>query len=447
MLYIVVWRNIKLAMKIKYRYIIYIVFLHLLIIFFAFDYFSEQRLWFLLVEGFLIASIFFGIHLYKLFVKPVDFISTGIKSIKDRDFSIKYIASKNTEINSLISVFNGMMDELREERRIMEEQNFFLDKLIFTLPIGIIIYDLNYLIRNINPLAEQIFNISEKDFIGKSIKNLNEKFATVIEDLAEGESETISIKGYLKYKISRAFFLHRGYHNQFVIIEEITNELIKTEKSAYGKVIRMMSHEVNNSVGAINSLIDSVNNFDFNGRVENLEDLNHALSIIKNRNESMNVFMRSFADVVRLPDPIKEKHDLVKLLKYVVEFYDALCKEKNIILNLSTDTEEFLINIDSEQIEQVIINAIKNAIDSIKENGIIKLKLESKNRILFIIDNGEGINKSDEEKIFTPFFSTKKGGQGIGLTLSKEIIHNHGFVIGLKNNHERGAIFYINFSN
>ncbi|CAN5446747.1 hypothetical protein BH23BAC1_BH23BAC1_06530 [soil metagenome] len=138
-------------------------------------------------------------------------------------------------------------------------------------------------------------------------------------------------------------------------------------------------------------------------------------------------FMSNFADVVRLPEVRKNWQDLHALLKDTAVLFSNSCQEKNIKFSLELDGETFFLNYDEQQIEQALINIIKNAVEAIGRDGSIAILTHQNPPQVIIRDSGHGIDESTKSKLFSPFFSNKKEGQGIGLTLTKEILYQHNF--------------------
>jgi two-component system nitrogen regulation sensor histidine kinase NtrY len=188
----------------------------------------------------------------------------------------------------------------------------------------------------------------------------------------------------------------------------------------------MMAHEVNNSNAAIisvlRSLLEAANEGD-----ETLLQLNKDyLPAVVGRAESMTTFMRNFARVVRLPAPDRKRTDLNALLRRTGDVMAPILRENNITLSYELAPNEVIINADAAQLEQVVINGLTNARESIGSNGNILISTTSFPAGFVIADDGPGIPKSAAADIFTPFFSTKPTGQGVGLTLTREILEGHG---------------------
>jgi two-component system, NtrC family, nitrogen regulation sensor histidine kinase NtrY len=377
--------------------------------------------------------------LYTELIAPLNLLTTGIDALHDKDFTIKFVETGRYEMDKLIGVYNAMLDQLRTERTTQQEQYFFLEKLIQTSPTGILILDFDENIYDLNPKALSILNLDKKELKGKPLSIFNNLLIKAIEKLEKGASTTVNIEGGKKFKIQKSAFIDRGFQRIFVMIEELTIEIFEAEKQAYAKVIRMMAHEVNNSVGAVNSILDTSHKMEQDAEVAN------ALKVAIERNDHLNYFMRNFADVIRLPEPRKETFDIAYLVKNVASLMEYKAREKNISFEFQIE-HPLSILADLGQIEQVLINIIKNAIEAQdKTSGIILFKLNKNKRELSIIDNGKGISKDVEPMLFSPFFTNKNGGQGIGLTLIREVLTNHGFAFSLNNRKEGGVFFKIVF--
>lgn len=430
-------------MKLQTKYILFIALIHLVTLVLTFFIFKEQKILFIASEAIIMVSLYFAYRLYKTLVRPLKLIMNGIGAIRDRDFNVKFQPVGQFELDQLIKVYNEMINQLRQERTYQAEQHFFLDKLIQTAPSGIIILDYDGNIANCNPKARKLLGINGEITKGKKIADLDGALAKALAQLPADEAKTISINGIETYKCHKAHFIDRGFPLHFITIEELTVEKLRIEKNAYGKVIRMMAHEVNNSIGPINSIIGSVLNYAGQLPAVDQQDFRQALEVAIERNQKLNKFMRNFADVVKLPPPQKENHDLRQLIHDVCRLLQPTMNAKAITLEVKSPDLPVVVALDIQQMEQVMINVIKNAIEATPENGNIQIELTDKPPILRILDNGMGIDPGDAEKLFSPFYSTKATGQGIGLTLTREVLLNHGFDFSLKTGADGWTVFEI----
>lgn len=420
-------------MKLKIKYIIFIVVIHLVALVLSYFVFEKDKLIFIVAELLVIFSILIALSLYQQLIRPLNYLQDGINAIKDRDFTVKFLPTGKREVDSLIGVYNQMIDELREERTRQEEQHFFLEKLIHTSPTGIIILDFDHQVKQINPEATAILT-ANPELLEKHVRKLK-----------VGSSKMIRLQGLRTYKLQKSHFIDRGFERVFILLEEVTAEIFEAEKQVYSKVIRMMAHEVNNTIGPVNSIIGTTLQTQELWTNPSQPQLQNALEIALERNQNLNLFMRNLADLVKLPAINKQSLELTALIKSIAQLIHFNASQKGVVFEFELPEEPFYIQADTPQLEQALINIVKNATEAVSENGLIRFMLQPETRQLVIADNGPGISEEHSEQLFSPFFSTKKDGQGIGLTLVREILLNHGFEFSLKTVAHRQTHFTIFF--
>ncbi len=419
-------------MKLRTKYILFVVILHAVTLVLTYFIFSENKMYFIIAEVFIIVSVVIAWQLYLQLLQPLKLLMQGVEAIKDRDFNVKFVSTGKHEMDALIGVYNQMMDELRTERTRQEQQHFFLEKLIFTSPTGIVILDYDDHIQQINPKALQLLGLDEKRVIGYPVDRFSNPLFEQLKRLRSGEHVIFKQDGINTYKLQKSHFVDRGFSRHFIMIEDVTAELLAAEKNVYGKVIRMMAHEVNNTVGPVNSILHSTLKNDQLWAKHQFDTLKDALQVAMDRNQNLNLFMRNFADLVKLPPANKQPVNLHKLIQSVSQLMGIKAKEKQVEFEFNLVEGAFNIMADEQQMEQVLINIVKNAIEAIELKGIVRFTTSSDKKNLVIADTGAGISVGDAANLFSPFFSTKKDGQGIGLTLVREILVNHDFEFSLK---------------
>jgi len=423
----------------KTKYIVYILALHLVLIFLVYKILFQDKILFIASEIFLLISIAASIRIYQNFMQPNEFVKSGIEAIKDKDFTIKFVLTGKGEVDSLIEVYNLMIDQLREERTKLNEQHFFLEKLIAASPISIIIMDFDDKIESLNAKAVERFKLDSNSFKGKTLTETHLELLAGLENMLDGESRIVKTNSIETFKVQRSHFMDKGFKRSFLMIEELTSEMYESEKRAYGKVIRMMAHEVNNTLGATDSILQTTRSYLVS---EEFFDLKEALRIASERNMRLTRFMRNFADVVRLPSPNKERINISQLAKDVVVFMQSYAGENGVILKTAPEIPIY-VEADAGQMEQVLVNVIKNAIQSCDRGNIVNLVFSQHQ--LVVRNNGKPISQLESGQLFNPFYSSKPDGQGIGLTLSREILLNHGFHFSLKTNQDGWTEFVISF--
>ena len=393
---------------------------------------TQENGWkFYLIEGIVTFSLFYLIYFYRKVVKPLNSIAGGMDLLQAQDFSSRLSPVGQREADRIVQVFNRMMNQLKEERLRLREQNHFLDLLISVSPMGVIILTLDERISMANKAALEFLDEgTEEDIMNKTMDELSGSLAEELKQIPKDTTVTIRLSDSHIYRCSRLSFIDRGFAHPFYLIESLTSEVMKAEKKAYEKVIRMIAHEVNNSVAGITSTLDTID--DALQTIDDTEDIREVMRVCVERSYSMSQFITNFADVVKIPEPQKEEVHLNDRVTACKIFMENLCQNRNIDLHLELCEENPMVSMDTSLFEQVLINIIKNATESIDTNGKIFIRTSASPLMLEIGDTGKGISKEVETKLFTPFFSTKPNGQGIGLIFIREVLMKHGYTFSLR---------------
>ena len=386
---------------------------------------TKENGWrFYLIEGLITLSLVYLVYFYRKVIKPLNSIAGGMDLLRAQDFSSRLAPVGQREADRIVQVFNRMMDQLKEERLRLREQNHFLDLLISVSPMGVIILTLDEKISMANKASLEFMDEGEEEnLIGKSMNELNGTLAEELKRLPKGATETIRLSNSRIYRCSRLSFIDRGFAHPFYLIESLTADVMKAEKKAYEKVIRMIAHEVNNSVAGITSTLDTVNGA--LQTIDDTEDLQEVMKVCIERSFSMSRFITNFADIVKIPEPQLEEVSLNERVISCKRFMENVCQSRDINLQMDLCKENPTVNIDTSLFEQVLINIIKNSAESIGEKGCITIRTSASPLMLEIGDTGQGISKETETMLFTPFFSTKPNGQGIGLIFIREVLMKH----------------------
>lgn len=398
-------------------------------------FFKSDLYKFLLIEGISIIAIIFFILLYYRLIKPYQIISDGMELLKEQDFSTRLRPIANSEANKLIEIFNRMMDQLKDERLQVREKNHFLDLLIQASPQGVIILDFDDKITEINPSCMRLLNIkSIEEVRGKKIEESGINIGEQLARLGKDEDVVIRSSGITMFRCIRSSFIDRGFAHPFILIEELTHELLKIEKKSYENIIRMMAHEVNNSVGAVSSTLNVISDILRQNEKNELIDVLPAVDASFDRCKHLGHFISNFAEVVKIPEPSISNVSINELARSVESLTLIECRRRNINLKLSLTTGKDIVYIDSIQFEQVLVNIVKNAYEAINSDGDINIVTTSNPLSIIIENNGPAIPEEVKGKLFTPFFTTKSTGQGIGLMFVREVLINHNCKFDLNTN-------------
>ena len=393
-----------------------------------------------LVWGVALLGVLLLVLFYRNVMRPLRTITNGIDLLRAQDFSSRLSHVGQREADRIVDMFNGMMASLKQERLKLREQNHFLDLLIDVSPMGIIMLDSNGMISESNKAAVKYIGCdSVRDMLGISTKELDTPLGKVLNSLKDREVKVVRLNDSMVYRCSRLSFMESGISHPFYMIEKLTDEVMKAERKSYEKVIRMMAHEVNNSLAGIISVMETAEM-----EVED-PDLSEAISACRDRCRDMGAFITKFASAVKIPEPVKRHVDLAELLKSRIPLFESICNATGSKLSVSLPDKEIPVFIDPVLIEQVVTNIIKNAAESAGKDGKVDISINSPGIRLIVADNGPGISPEAADMLFTPFFTTKESGHGLGLLLVSEVLNAHGCRFSLETYPDSLTRFTIKF--
>ena len=388
-----------------------------------------NMIYFYIGEGLVLFILCYLPFFYRKIVKPLNSIGSGMELLREQDFSSRLSPVGQYEADRIVNVFNRMMEQLKNERLRLREQNNFLDLLIKASPMGVILTTLDEDLSELNPMAQKMLGVRQEDVLGKKMNEIDSPLAAELANVPKGETATVRLNDSNIYRCTHSSFIDRGFQHPFFLIESLTDEVMKAEKKAYEKVIRMIAHEVNNTTAGITSTLDTVEQALSTEEV--MDDICDVMRVCAERCFSMSRFITRFADVVKIPEPTLTPVDLNDLAFTCKRFMEGMCTDRNIKLRLEIDETLKEVKMDASLFEQVLVNIIKNAAESIEKDGEIIVRTLSP-AIVEVVDNGKGISKEVEAKLFSPFFSTKPNGQGIGLIFIREVLMRHGCTFSLR---------------
>jgi nitrogen fixation/metabolism regulation signal transduction histidine kinase len=416
------------------RFTVYLVVFHLIIAGLGVALFRQNPYWLFAVEVVFLLSLAIGIGLMRGMFRSLGFARAGIQLIQDHDFTSRFREVGQPEVDELIGLYNRMVDNLRDERTRLQEQHHFLSHILRVSPSGIVILDFDAVIATVNPSAERLLGHGAVELVGRKLQDLGPPLGAALAALPSNEARVVALTGARRVKCYHGTFIDRGFTRSFRLIEELTEELRQAERGAYEKLIRVMAHEVNNTVAASNSLLHSSLAYGAELSDASRPDFERAIGIVIQRTDELNRFMRRFADVFKLPPPAKRQENLAQLLEDNVRLLSARRDAAGITWSWDVDDRTVAVPIDRGQMEQAVLNVLQNAVEAVSGKGSITIRLHSRNGRPKVIveDTGPGIAAEAQRNLFTPFFSTKPDGQGLGLTLVQEILAGHGFDYSLE---------------
>ncbi|MBO0356751.1 PAS domain-containing protein [Hymenobacter sp. BT186] len=432
-------------MSLRVKFILFVVIIHAVLIVLAAQVVRTNAPLFVGLEGLLLVSVVLTVQLYKGFVRPFHLIAAGTEAIRAKDFSMKFVPVGQREMDQLIDVYNHMIDELRKERVTQHEKSYLLESLIQASPAGVLLLSFEGHIEGVNPAAERMLGLTSGQLLGTKPLDLPGDWGLTLSNLSKQEPQVVRLSGIQTYRAHCSHFVDRGFTRHFIVLEELTQDLIRQEKQAYEKLIRMMSHEINNSIGAINSILQSFHYYAPQLTPDDQPDFTEALDVSIGRNTHLANFIANFANLVRLPAPARQPTDVHELLRTTERLLHVQATRRQIQWHQELAPGTLLIDLDAQQLEQALLNICKNALEAIGENGNIWVRTSQNPPQLVIENDGPAIAPDVQRRLFTPFFSTKRDGQGIGLTLIRDILLQHHFTFSLATQENGRTAFTIRF--
>ena len=392
-----------------------------------------------------------------------------LKTIKYDDFTHTYPEHKTgSSMDELFKGFNEVMKKFREIRAEKEAQYQYLKTIVQHVGIGIITFDRAGEIQIMNAAARKLLGVRQIKNVNQ-LKSVSNDLIVALKDLRTGGRDLVKISREGDDEVQLAVYAIelslRGKEFKLISLQNIQSELEEKEMEAWQNLIRVLTHEIMNSVTPISSLAGTVevelNDFLESGESVNkisndtIEDFHMALHTIRKRSDSLIKFVSDFRNMTKVRHPELAETKVCDILQHIIALLKKDIEERNIELKYAVEPEDLTILIDAEQIEQVILNLVKNAIEALEENEetdkekILKIKgwgTPTGEAFIAIEDNGPGIEEEALKKIFIPFFTTKKHGSGIGLSLSKQIMRQHKGNITVKSVMNAGTEFQLRFS-
>lgn len=342
--------------------------------------------------------------LYRSVSKPLRAVENGMYLLRDQDFSSRLRLTGQPDADRVVNLYNRLIESMKAERLKSQEQNRFLSLVVDASPLGIAICDFDGNITETN----RAWNAMQSPAMSKAI-----------ESITDGESQTVRLADALIVRISKLWFMDSGFKRRFILVERLTDEIAAAEKQMFNKIVRTIGHEVNNTLGSVISVLDSLGEM-------HQDDPFAADAITSSTRSCTNLvnFVRGYADIVKLPPVTPEPVRLNEWTAGILPTLKALTPE-NITVTLTTDASAGEAYIDPMLMERVMINIVRNAAESIgdRPDGLIQIQTESNG--IKVTDNGRGISDETAEKLFTPFFSTKRPDRGLGLMLIADILRAH----------------------
>src|SRR5215467_13213697 len=369
-------------------------------------------------------------------VRPIQTLSNMVAAIREEDYSFRLRGgSREDSLADLTLEINSLATRLQQQKISALEATALLKKVMMEIDVAVFTFDQQQRLRIVNRAGEQLMGRIGPRMLGLTAEELG-----LSEFLQSSRPRTAQITFPGKqgrWAINHTSFRENGVPHQLLIISDLSRALREEERLAWQRLIRVLGHELNNSLAPIKSIAGTL--VSLTGRSampeDVTQDMRQGLRVIENRVEGLNRFMQAYTQLARMPAPSRSRMEVGPLVQRV-----AALERRLPVKVLEGPPVE--IDADPDQLEQVLINLIRNAADasldpSLRQPGLVEVgwRTNPSNVEIFIRDEGPGLLNSDN--LFVPFFTTKHGGSGIGLILSRQIAEAHGGVLQLANRHDR----------
>ena len=386
------------------------------------------------------------------------YLENFLESIRYTDFSRSYqVEGLGASYDGLRKAFNDVITDFQKIRTEKEEHFYYLQNVIQHIGVSLIAFQKNGKVELINNAAKKLFQMNNLRNI-LLLKNFSKELVNTILQMKSGEKAMVKVQdqdNFLQLSIYATEFKIRERFITLVSIQNIQSELEEQEMEAWQKLIRVLTHEIMNSIAPISSLSGTVKTMmqkfqDQCKDQDNFKDITDALDTIQKRSDGLMHFVETYRNLTRIPKPVFKIFQIKQLFERVQKLMNEEITSQNIHCKLSINPTSLELTADEELIEQVLINLIKNSIHALegREGAEIEMSamLGPRGKIIIqIADNGPGILSEAVDKIFIPFFTTKKKGSGIGLSLSRQIVRLHGGNITVFSEPDKRTEFTLKF--
>jgi signal transduction histidine kinase len=379
-----------------------------------------------------------------------------VESVHYRDFSRHFdVSQAPSELKPLRKGFNDINSTFKTISRERETQYHYLQKILELVDTGILSYEEET--GDIGWLNESFKKIAGVPYL-KTIHSLKKRNETLYEEIMlvkAGENKVVTLtrnKQLIKILLTVSAMRSDDKLYRLLAFQNVSEALDETESKAWQKLLNVMTHEIMNSVAPISSLADTLKNWiqRYDGNKTNLEDLELGIDTIKRRSEGLLKFTESYRNLNKITRPDIKSVLVRDLFENLNNLMQPTLAQKNIELDIVLRDMQMAIEMDVSLIEQTLINLLVNAIDAVKEKSepsiTLTAEINANNKpVIKIADNGAGMPPELLDKIFIPFFSTRKAGSGIGLSLCKQIMLLHKGNIQVQSVTGEGSIFTLVF--
>jgi two-component system nitrogen regulation sensor histidine kinase NtrY len=378
----------------------------------------------------LIVSLWWGFALAARggVVRPLQTLANLLGALREGDYSIRARGARRDDVlGEVIVEVNALGETLRSQRLGALEATALLRTVMAEIDVAIYTFDGDQLLRLVNRAGERLLAQPAERLLGRSASELG--LAECLEGEVPRTLQKVFPGGMGRWGVSRSTFREGGLPHQLLVLSDLSRALREEERQAWQRLLRVLGHELNNSLTPIRSIADSLENLILRDPLPEdwREDLEHGLAVIAARAEALTRFMEAYSRLARLPQPRFQPVDLGACIRRVVGL------ETRLPVTLAPGPR-LEIQADGDQLEQLLINLLRNAVDAALETGgAVSVRWARNANYAEVLVEDEGPGLPNTANLFVPFFTTKPGGSGIGLVLSRQIAEAHGGSLALQN--------------
>ena len=422
-------------------------------------FFLHQNTDYVMTIGILIMFSFYLLFSLIRYVEKTERdLTRFLQAIRYQDFFETFGTRSGPTAARLHDEFTRIIQDFRQVRSQREEQFLYLQTILQHIGIVLISYDKDGEVELINPAARRLFKINRINNIDH-LKPFSSKLVDVLHSIRPGEKKTVRVTDeneLLLLSVHATEFHSGGKRVTLATIQNIRSELEEKELEAWQNLIRVLTHEIRNSITPITSLATTT--ADLLTQVkpsspedqEQIDDVNLAIGTIQKRSKGLLNFVEAFRSLYKVPKPKFEQLSVHEFFLRLETFFEVTLEERSIAIRFSCDPEQLDVMVDPDLIEQVMINLITNAIQSVEgikdARILVAASIDQKGHArIQVEDNGPGIAEDLLDRIFIPFYTTKSEGTGIGLSLSRQIMRLHKGAISVHSIPGERTIFTLSF--
>jgi len=369
--------------------------------------------------------------------RPLQTLANLLAALREEDYSIRARGASPEDPLGLAALeVNALTETLRSRRLESVEATALLARVIAEIDAAIFAFDAFGRLRLVNAAGERLLGRPAGELLDQSAADLD--LAAYLKGDAQRVVEAAFPRQGGRWEVRRSTFRQEGRPHDLLVINDLSSVLREEERQAWQRIVRVLSHEINNSLAPIKSIAESLGAALGQGGsggsgADHSEDLRTGLGIIASRSEGLRRFMASYARLARLPRPTRRPIELSGLVHRVADL------ETRHVVRVRPGPE-IRLSADPDQIEQALINLVGNAVDAVAGGaGAVEVSWIAEPRAVEIRVEDEGPGLPDAANLFVPFFTTKPSGSGIGLVLSRQIAEGHGGTLSVRNRTDRAG--------